>query len=347
MALHGLGEMTLGVPRLSTRHAASTPSSDCTSRPQASSPLPTVAISCEWSSGPTASSSSSALAASDDDDVARVRAAAAGHDLDVTEHDDGSISVLEPVVGIRARVAVRDAIRCEPYESPIMNSPGNTPRPGERAPAIFDQGPARPRRLGHVLYGTPDLDGSMRFLQEVLGFELSDLSPGVIAFLRCSEDHHNVGLIGSAVPFFHHSSWQVNDVDEIGKGAENLLAVDPSRNVWGLGRHFLGSNLFWYFRDPAGNFAEYFADLDQIPVAAEWEARQWEPDKALYAWSSRTAGLRRSEATLGRSRQPFEQVHEGRASPRADARRPRTSSRATRSPTSAVQIRRFPPTWVR
>ena len=54
--------------------------------------------------------------------------------------------------------------------------------------------------------------------------------------------------------------------------------------MWGLGRHFLGSNLFWYFRDPAGNFAEYFADLDQIPVAAEWEARQWEPDKSLYAW---------------------------------------------------------------
>ena len=28
---------------------------------------------------------------------------------------------------------------------------------------------------------------------------------------------------------------------------------------WGLGRHFLGSNLFWYFRDPAGNYAEYYA----------------------------------------------------------------------------------------
>ncbi len=124
----------------------------------------------------------------------------------------------------------------------------------------------------------------MRFLTEVLGFQVSDTSPGIIAFLRCSADHHNVGLIGSPVPFFHHSSWQVNDVDEIGKGAQNLLAADPGRNVWGLGRHFLGSNLFWYFRDPAGNFAEYFADLDQIPVAAEWEARQWEPDKALYAW---------------------------------------------------------------
>ena len=58
----------------------------------------------------------------------------------------------------------------------------------------------------------------------------------------------------------------------------------PSRDIWGLGRHFLGSNLFWYFRDPAGNFAEYYADLDQIPEDAEWDARDWAPDKSLYAW---------------------------------------------------------------
>jgi hypothetical protein len=76
----------------------------------------------------------------------------------------------------------------------------------------------------------------------------------------------------------------VNDVDEIGKGAQNLLAVDPARSVWGLGRHFLGSNLFWYFRDPAGNFAEYYSDLDQIADDDAWVAREWAPDKSLYAW---------------------------------------------------------------
>ena len=50
------------------------------------------------------------LAADDPDDVARIAAAATAHGLDVTHHDDGSISVLEPVVGIRVRVAVRDRI---------------------------------------------------------------------------------------------------------------------------------------------------------------------------------------------------------------------------------------------
>jgi catechol 2,3-dioxygenase-like lactoylglutathione lyase family enzyme len=218
------------------------------------------------------------------DDIGRIRLAAAAHGLDVTDHDDGSISVIEPIAGIRARVAVRDLFDQRLYQSPTMNTPGHVARVGERAPAIFGTGPAQPRKLGHVLYGTTDIEASMRFLREVLGFQLSDSSPGIIAFLRCSADHHNVALVASPVPFFHHSSWQVNDVDEIGQGAQNLLAVDPDRSVWGLGRHFLGSNLFWYFRDPAGNYAEYYADLDQIPASVEWEAREWAPDKSLYAW---------------------------------------------------------------
>jgi len=29
--------------------------------------------------------------------------------------------------------------------------------------------------------------------------------------------------------------------------------------VWGLGRHpTIGSNFFWYLKDPAGNFSEYY-----------------------------------------------------------------------------------------
>jgi catechol 2,3-dioxygenase-like lactoylglutathione lyase family enzyme len=254
------------------------------------------------------------LAADDPDDLARIAAAAAAHGLEVThhavthaapthdepEHDEpkhdqpkhdqpkhdehGSISVVEPVVGIRVRAAVRDRITQSPNETPPMNGPGNTVRDGDRAPAIFAEGPAAPRRLGHVLWGTPDIAASKRFLIDVLGFRLSDESAGIIAFLRCSPDHHNVGLIGSPVPFFHHSSWQVDDVDEIGRGAHHLLTRDPMRSVWGLGRHFLGSNLFWYFRDPAGNFAEYFADLDQIGDDDAWIARDWPPDKSLYAW---------------------------------------------------------------
>ena len=283
MALHGLGSMTLGVPRLDDARefyrefglTELTPGAFATR--DGGEQLRVV-------ERPVRQLVEVTLAADDPDDLARIAGAAAAHDLDVTNHHDGSISVLEPVVGIRVRAAVRDRITQVPTETPPMNGPGNTVRDGDRAPAIFAEGTAAPRRLGHVLWGTPDIAASKRFLVEVLGFRLSDESAGIIAFLRCSPDHHNVGLISAPVPFFHHSSWQVDDVDEIGRGAHHLLSADPTCSVWGLGRHFLGSNLFWYFRDPAGNFAEYFADLDQIGDDDAWIARDWAPDKSLYAW---------------------------------------------------------------
>jgi len=288
MALHGLGSMTLGVPRVDEARqfyrdfglTESTPGTFATR--DGGEQLHVV-------ERPVRQLVEVTLAADDPDDLARIASAAAAHDLDVTHHDandnqKGSISVVEPVVGIRVRVVMRDRITQSVYDTPPMNGPGRTVRDGDRAPAIFAAGAAAPRRLGHVLWGTPDIAASKRFLVDVLGFRLSDESAGIIAFLRCSTDHHNVGLISSPVPFFHHSSWQVDDLDEIGRGAHHLLTADPLCSVWGLGRHFLGSNLFWYFRDPAGNFAEYFADLDQIGDDDAWIARDWAPDKSLYAW---------------------------------------------------------------
>lgn len=283
MSLHGLAEMTLGVPDVD-------PTKQFYKEFGLTETFPGTFASAEGGDqlrivqSPYRRLVEFVLAADNADDVSRIAAAAGRHDIDVTENADASISLTEPLVGIRVGVRVRPRVECARHELQLMNSPGNPVRSGTRAPAIFNEGAARPRKLGHVLYTSPDFQGSMRFLTDVLGFKVSDTSGGIIAFLRCSPDHHNVGLINAPVPFFHHSSWQVNDVDEIGQGAQNLLAVDPQRSVWGLGRHFLGSNLFWYFRDPAGNFAEYYADLDHIPEDVEWDARDWAPDKALYAW---------------------------------------------------------------
>lgn len=284
MSLHGLADMTLGVPNIEAtkqfyrEFGLSETSPGTFASADGGEQLHVV-------EAPFRRLVEFAVAADDADDVARIRAAATAHAIAVTDRPDGGIAMREPIAGIGVHVAIRPRIaQPDPYRWEAMNSPGNPARIGTRAAAIFHEGPARPRKLGHVLYTSPDFAGSMRFLTDVLGFKVSDTSAGMIAFLRCSPDHHNVGLINAPVPFFHHSSWQVNDVDEIGQGAQNLLAVDPARSVWGLGRHFLGSNLFWYFRDPAGNFAEYYADLDQIAEDAEWDARDWAPDKALYAW---------------------------------------------------------------
>jgi hypothetical protein len=86
------------------------------------------------------------------------------------------------------------------------------------------------------------------------------------------------------VQFLHHTSWQVEDVDEIGLGAQALLSKDPGRHAWGFGRHHVASNFFWYFRDPAGNFAEYYSDMDCIPEDQVWQPQVWDGMRSLYAW---------------------------------------------------------------
>jgi len=83
--------------------------------------------------------------------------------------------------------------------------------------------------------------------------ELSDEADGIIHFLRCSTDHHNIGLVHSPVPILQHYSWECDDLDHVGHTATALYRGDPSRHAWGIGRHFAGSNFYWYLRDPSGN----------------------------------------------------------------------------------------------
>jgi hypothetical protein len=70
----------------------------------------------------------------------------------------------------------------------------------------------------------------------------------------------------------------------VGRGATAMLEADPDRHSWGLGRHFIGSNFFWYLRDPAGNFSEYYSDMDCIVDDALWQPGVWDSSRALYSW---------------------------------------------------------------
>lgn len=52
----------------------------------------------------------------------------------------------------------------------------------------------------------------------------------VAAFMRCCTDYHNVLVQQAPVNFLHHTSWQVDDVDDFGRGATAMLEKDPSRH---------------------------------------------------------------------------------------------------------------------
>jgi catechol 2,3-dioxygenase len=182
-------------------------------------------------------------------------------------------------VPIEVRVAPKsspDRKMSGPWASSLEGVPGAPTR--GKAPVI------RPRRLSHVLIFTPDLDRAIDFYTHNLGLCLSDRTDAV-AFMHAihGSDHHILAFAQSSAAGFHHCSWDMASVDEIGIGAARMADKGYTRG-WGLGRHVLGSNYFHYVQDPWGSFAEYSADIDYIAARQDWPGEYHENEDSLSLW---------------------------------------------------------------
>ena len=139
-----------------------------------------------------------------------------------------------------------DGTRCAPYRR-------NTPR-------------VEPSRLSHIALATTSVPAQIDFCERVLGLRLSDRSGDGVAFIHAPHggDHHLLAFAASPAPALHHLSWDVPTIEEVGLGYMQMAAAGY-RNGWGVGRHVLGSNYFYYVQDPWGSFSEYSATMDYIP----------------------------------------------------------------------------------
>ncbi|MCO5399064.1 VOC family protein [Ralstonia soli] len=167
--------------------------------------------------------------------------------------------------------------------APRVDSP---PRAGQRSVhGHRDAKTVTPRRLSHVLMFSSDINRSIVFYCDVLGLRLSDRSRDLVAFMhaRHGSDHHLIAFAASDAKGWHHSAWDVAGVDEVGLGAAQMCKAGYTEG-WGTGRHVLGSNYFYYVRDPWGSFAEYSADIDFVPPGANWPAGDHPPEDSLYLW---------------------------------------------------------------
>jgi catechol 2,3-dioxygenase-like lactoylglutathione lyase family enzyme len=153
------------------------------------------------------------------------------------------------------------------------------------APSRSQAKAVRPRYLSHVVRFTPDVERMVRYCSEVLGLRLSDKSADIVAFMHSphGSDHHLVAFAKSNAPGLHHTSWDVGSVHEVGLGAEQMRAAGFT-DGWGVGRHVLGSNYFYYARDPWGSFAEYSYDMDYVPAGFDWPAADHPPEDSFYVW---------------------------------------------------------------
>ena len=143
----------------------------------------------------------------------------------------------------------------------------------------------RPERLSHIALFSPDVLRSVEFYSDVLGIRLSDRALDIVAFMHGAHgsDHHMIAFVKSNASGFHHCSWAVDSLDEVGVGSAQMEAAGYARG-WGTGRHVLGSNYFFYVRDPWGSHSEYSFDIDYVPSSFDWKAADHAPEDALYLW---------------------------------------------------------------
>ena len=157
-----------------------------------------------------------------------------------------------------------------------------------RGAAIRGQAmPVQPRRMAHVLLFARDIPRTLAFYMRVLGLRLSDEAGGVIAFLHGvhGSDHHMVAFAKSDGPGFHHCSWDVGTINDIGVGAAQM-ADKGFTSGWGLGRHVLGSNYFHYVRDPWGSYCEYSCDIDYVSADVNWNGESHGVDNSFFLWGA-------------------------------------------------------------
>ena len=231
------------------------------------------------------------IGATDGDDIERIARRAESWSSRVTvvrgtdSQGSPTATIIEPVTQLPVDISVAPLVDSSPASRPAVNASGSdVERRDVPADSVLASDSVRVSNLTHIVYGTPDQPTTLRFFTDALGFEISDEIPGVIAFTRCGEVHHNLALQSAPVAFVHHVAFEVDSVDDVVRGGSAMIETDPDRHVWGVGRHAIGSNWFWYLRDPSGTFVEYAADIDRISRQDLYKPKQWDGREFLYSY---------------------------------------------------------------
>jgi biphenyl-2,3-diol 1,2-dioxygenase len=118
--------------------------------------------------------------------------------------------------------------------------------------------------LGHILVHSPDIDASVGFYRDILGFRVSDFTtvstpngPLRLAFLHCNSRHHSIAFIGAPGPKrLNHIMLESNALMDVGIGRDACLANDIPIAV-DLGCHMNDQMVSFYMGCPSGFALEY------------------------------------------------------------------------------------------
>jgi hypothetical protein len=102
------------------------------------------------------------------------------------------LTCTDPVFKHRVIVDVTAPHPLTPSQQRAWNAPGGTARQNARADVIVEDAARAPRRLGHIVLGTPKFKEATDFFFNGLGYRISDqILNGIATFGRIEQDHHN------------------------------------------------------------------------------------------------------------------------------------------------------------
>ncbi len=127
------------------------------------------------------------------------------------------------------------------------------------------------KRLQHLVLWVSDVERSVRFSRDVLGFEVKTRDPNA-AFLKIpgSADDHHLGLFEQTgvpesderVARMYHSAWEVGDITDLVRARQRLIEAGA---LVGSSDH--GVSLSLYAKDPDGlEFEIFWTVPDGKPV---------------------------------------------------------------------------------
>src|SRR5882672_4581752 len=100
-------------------------------------------------------------------------------------------------------------------------------------------------KLGYMALNVSDVGRSKEFYEKQVGLQVSGEADG-IAFLRCTEDHHNIALYASDMPGLKRAGFEMKSakaLDDLGArlAGQGIAVVEvpaAERKLLGLGRAF-------------------------------------------------------------------------------------------------------------
>jgi len=206
--------------------------------------------------------------------------------LAATPGASGIENLDEPGGGKRVRLKEPNGYTIEvihgqavPKAIPIARQPLNSgEEPTARAGEMMrlPKGPSHIKRIGHGVLSTPKFTETVKWFRDTLGFLCSDdVYEGephnlMGSFNRLDRgedfvDHHVMFVLRHEKAGLNHVSFEVPDIDDVAMG-HHFLHRCGYEHMWGLGRHYLGSQVYDYWADPWGRVHEHWADSDRLNI---------------------------------------------------------------------------------